>query len=367
MPPRRSSHFEHVPLQHSSVMEPMDSRMKRLRPVDDEGQSEITTTVASGPDGTQAVSSGGKYRPGPSIPTRSYAPLIRNVRRGSATDALSSLHELGERALVEERIQDRTAKSGVAPSASLLVTWRRFHQEAFADAVPAVDLLPVTVQSMVVVGAIFKRGGYRSFANHMSAIKAGHIEAGRQWEQLLSHTSGWVTRSVLRGIGPARQSCGFTFAKLCKLPRLPTPKVRNGPQQPVHLALLSTIFLLREVDASTALASAWRFDDEAMEVTWTLRGSKQNTWRSASSDHGHACAALRFSSALTTRQLNTWSGLRRAAVSPPQQQRASSRPQPASALARRHSSLRSRASVTACVSRRATQQGFDCSEGTRPG
>lgn len=90
MPPRRSSHFTHVPLQYSSVMECLESRLKRLRPVADVGQSEITTPAASGPDGTQAASSSDIYRPVPSIPTRSDAPVIRKVRRGSATDALSS-------------------------------------------------------------------------------------------------------------------------------------------------------------------------------------------------------------------------------------------------------------------------------------
>ena len=42
----------------------------------------------------------------------------------------------------------------------------------------------------------------------------------------------------------------------------------------MHLALLATIFLLREVEASTALASAWTFDHEALELTWLLPGSK---------------------------------------------------------------------------------------------
>ena len=94
---------------------------------------------------------------------------------------------------MEELLQDRIAKPGIASAGSLLSTWHRFHQEAFGCCIPTVDTLPVTVRSMVTIGAIFRRGGYRSFANYSSAIKAEHIEAGFVWTQLLAHTSGWVT------------------------------------------------------------------------------------------------------------------------------------------------------------------------------
>ena len=143
----------------------------------DEVHVEAAKPAASEPDGTQAASSS-NHRPVTSTFTRSDAPVIRNVRRGSATDALSSLHEIGESALVDELLQDRTAKSGIASAGSLLSTWHRFHQETFGSCIPTIDTLPVTVKSMVTIGAIYKRGGYRSFANYISAIEAQHIEAG---------------------------------------------------------------------------------------------------------------------------------------------------------------------------------------------
>ena len=68
------------------------------------------------------------------------------------------------------------------------------------------EALPVTIRALVTIGSIFKRGGYRSFANYVSAIKATHIEDGREWAQLLAHTGGWVTRSVSRGMGSAEQN-----------------------------------------------------------------------------------------------------------------------------------------------------------------
>ena len=44
--------------------------------------------------------------------------------------------------------------------------------------------------------------------------------------------------------------------------------------QPMHLALLSTLFLLREVESGTANVSAWTFDHDDKEVSWNLPGSK---------------------------------------------------------------------------------------------
>ena len=44
--------------------------------------------------------------------------------------------------------------------------------------------------------------------------------------------------------------------------------------QPMHLALLSTLFLLREVEAGTSNISAWTFDHSDMEISWNLPGSK---------------------------------------------------------------------------------------------
>jgi hypothetical protein len=135
-------------------------------------------------------------------------------------------------------------------------------------------MIPITPRSLVHVAALFKAGGYRGFPNYLSAVKALHIEAGHTWDQLLTHTGGWVSRSVLRGIGPARQSCSFKFAELCMLPATTSPLVIGGPHAPVHFAMLASIFLLREVEAANALTSSWSFCHNAMEITWLLPASK---------------------------------------------------------------------------------------------
>ena len=44
------------------------------------------------------------------------------------------------------------------------------------------------------------------------------------------------------------------------------------------MALLASIFLLREVEVSTARSDAWTLDYEASELTWNLPASNQTTW-----------------------------------------------------------------------------------------
>ena len=54
MPPRSSSHLKYVPLQHHSVTESMEAKLKRLRPSPSEERSTAPAFDAGVPDGIQA-------------------------------------------------------------------------------------------------------------------------------------------------------------------------------------------------------------------------------------------------------------------------------------------------------------------------
>ena len=110
------------------------------------------------------------------IVTRADAPVVRNLRRDSASGAAAAaLQNLGSVALFDELLQDRVARSDVAPAASLISTWHKFHRLAFKDAIPEVPVLPVTPRTLVIIGSMFKKGGRRPFSNYMSAAKAAHM------------------------------------------------------------------------------------------------------------------------------------------------------------------------------------------------
>ncbi len=274
MPPRRSSHLKGLPLTLASTTESVESRIKRLRPsVSSNGGTPNDVTCVGTPiPGVASASAGVQVATTQGL--RHDAPAVRNVRRGSFADASAELARLGVGPMVDDLVRDRHARSSIAACTSWLNTWRRFHDLAFRGYVPVVPMYPVTPLTLVHVAALFKAGGYRGFANYLSALKSAHIEAGFEWDQLLAHTGAWTTRSVLRGIGPARQSCSFLYDKLCLIPKQHAPLVVGGLHSPMHFTLLACIFMLREVEAANALRSAWTFNHDSEELTWLLPSGK---------------------------------------------------------------------------------------------
>ena len=203
--------------QLSDPYETLESRIKRLRGNDIEPGTDADP-LSEPPPGTAVL------RPAPSPPpqtmTRADVPNVRNLRRGSAAVAESALQHEGIQVLIEELVDDRHAKTSKGPIASYKKTWTKFHVSIYGCRVPTV---PLSVDSIVAVASLFKRGGYRGFGNYLSAMKSLHIESNHPWSDLLSHTVTWVTRSVERGIGPARQSCSFDFQSLARLNRIQNP------------------------------------------------------------------------------------------------------------------------------------------------
>ena len=212
-----------LPVQHSQANESTEANWKRLRPDWYEGYSDDWTWHTSY-DNNPATRHGNKPSPNTAAADQTIArkdePLVRHLRRGTTNDALAALEEKGATALVDVVLKDRCAKGTAEANASLVRTWHRFHEEAFGHAHPPVPVLPLTTRSLVMIGSLFKAGGYRSYPNYVSIMKTKHIEDGHEWGQLIQHTSAWVTRSVMRGIGPDRQSCSFDVPKpLCSASR----------------------------------------------------------------------------------------------------------------------------------------------------
>ena len=128
MPPRRSSHLRHLPLIRSNPSESMESRIKRLRPG---GQQE--QPVATPAPALEHSSSEPRAKASAITSTRSDVPLVRNVTRGSASEATAAFRQHGIDALLDELVHDRIVQSGVASTSSLLSTWQYCHKLPFAD------------------------------------------------------------------------------------------------------------------------------------------------------------------------------------------------------------------------------------------
>eukprot|EP00971_Amphidinium_carterae_P030469 599430-Amphidinium_carterae.1 len=67
---------------------------------------------------------------------------------------------------------------------------------------------------MELVSAAFKAGGYRSYTNYLYRAKERHIELGYMWTAELELYAGRCKRSVLRGLGPGKQSLPLPVERL---------------------------------------------------------------------------------------------------------------------------------------------------------
>ena len=202
------------------------------------------TTSGTGPT---AVADGDGALRVPAVPRRD-TPVVRNVVRGGSAAALTGLRNDGLDQLVSELESGRFARSATAPRISLLKTWSRFHAAAFGVGPGAIPEYPITVRSFVAVAALFKRGGYRAFPNYASAAKDRHIQLGHVWTQQLDGASRWCTRSVQRGIGPARQSKPLWLSNMLNLIVGKQPLAAGGCVAPYAMTMLACMFLLREIE-----------------------------------------------------------------------------------------------------------------------
>jgi hypothetical protein len=114
----------------------------------------------------------------------------------------------------DELDTDARAQSSRSNHDTTLQTWVRYHRLWHgADA----ETFPITADALLHVAAIFKRRGYRSFANYLSRAKRAHIESGFGGSQVLDLAARDASRSVNRGLGPARQSAELDVVKVAAL------------------------------------------------------------------------------------------------------------------------------------------------------
>ena len=146
---------------------------------------------------------------------------------------------------LEDLDADVHAKGSIATRRSLLNTWVKFHLEWFG---PEEPVLPLTEAKVRAVAAMFKKGRYRSFGQYASRIKEEHAKEGYDWNINLDITRKQCDRSVTRGIGPARQSAGYSVEDVFNLPGDGEPLVEDGPMGSKNMLIVGAFFMLREAE-----------------------------------------------------------------------------------------------------------------------
>lgn len=199
-------------------------------------------------------------------------PVIAPTKRGSAQLALDATSDSSNKRVALEALhRDMYSATSRKPRDSHLRTWQRFHDQWFGSEIP---MIPLTVAKIVGVGAVFKAGRYRGFANPLACAKELHIELGCPWTDQLAQICKKVDRSVTRGIGPASQCGSLDLNMVADLGLGDTPLVKGGPIGPAQMIIAGSFFMLREVEASLAVWQSITLDPDRSLITWILPASK---------------------------------------------------------------------------------------------
>ncbi|CAE8719354.1 unnamed protein product [Polarella glacialis] len=218
----------------------------------------------------------------PSVPTSSSSaivaqrkdvPIVKYAKRANLSKVAEMLSsDTNKRLAVDQLEKETCAASSFAARNILLGTWLEFHRSFYGAQGP--EPLPLTVESLRDVSAVFKSGNYRSYPNYLSRIKAEHIERGFDWTQQLDVAARKYKRSVMRGLGPARQSSEFNLALINELSLDEHPLCEGGPVTPVQFAIVNALFVVREIESAAALRSHIHLDITNLTVSWRLPMTK---------------------------------------------------------------------------------------------
>ena len=147
--------------------------------------------------------------------------------------------------------EDTHTLPGHGVRSAQLATWEKVHHRWHPDE----PVLPLTWEKIRAVAAHFKEAGYRSWSNYASRIKEEHVVAGYPWTLLLETCFRKAKRSVLRGIGPTKQS---TPVGIIAVAALDPDDIIETPAMPVNIKevyVAVSFFMLREIEAAAPLAS----------------------------------------------------------------------------------------------------------------
>ena len=210
---------------------------------------------------------------------RQGAPPVAPTRRGSKDLALAAASDPRRfRDACADYERDKDARGVQAARSSYLNTWSELHAAYFAaledssGVVP--DVFPLTTASVDGRATLLKAGRYRACEEYMAKAKDEHIALGWPWTDLLARAQRRATRSVTRGIGPAKQAGALDLPALPRLELSFEPIVPGGPMGPGCLVAAGSFFMLREVEAALAMRQHITFDTERLEVTWLLPCTK---------------------------------------------------------------------------------------------
>ncbi len=160
---------------------------------------------------------------------RSNAPQLKPWRKCNFMSARAALATAAAKKDALAALDDDVyEKSSIGPR---LHKWRTLGRLA-NSACPPFALLPLSGPNLKLLAAAQKAGGYRSAMSYLYIAKKEHLVAGFTWSEELQVVFKDVSRSLLRGLGAAKQAKTFGLEVLAALPRrsVPMPGLMSAPR-----------------------------------------------------------------------------------------------------------------------------------------
>ena len=214
----------------------------------------------------------------PAAPAKS-GPAQPAARRGCLSAALLAARSVGSmEAAVSDLVRDKYAASSHKTRAAWLRTWVALHEAAHAMQPAPPPPFPLTPDGITRTAALFKAGGYLSFANYAFRAKSEHLSmelcGPGAWSAELSESLKGAIRSCDRDVGTSRQSKPVDVVAVAGLGLDDSPVVPGGPVAPADFVVAGSFFLLREIELAAARTGHVTFGADRLSVSWLLPSSK---------------------------------------------------------------------------------------------
>lgn len=132
---------------------------------------------------------------------------------------------------------------------------------------------------------------------YLPRIKEHHMMSGLEWPDRLDRISRKCARSTLRGLGGSQQSEPFDWIRVTAATlKVTEPLSGQGPINPCALIVTATLFMLREVEASSLEVADLTFTNDSVslrlpvsKVDWQAKGCTRTRAWHCLCDRGLPC------------------------------------------------------------------------------
>ena len=188
-------------------------------------------------------------------PRRKYGKgLLQSARRMFRT---TKARKQGTEKLLRDRYAPTTRKAMQAKTATLMTL--------ISDA--GVDVVPITVDSMNVIAAALKEGGYRTGTFYLGLWENMHREAGHAWTTDLAQAKQWAKRSMERGMGPARRAATVVLEKVV---------AQTGENEFLDVVVVGSLWMLRGAELAGLLVEQATLSKDGLSAALMLGAHKTN-------------------------------------------------------------------------------------------